>query len=141
MLRNMLGQIFDSTLARFLIQHFSHVRPFFPFSNYAETIVFIGFQQNPAYCSPPPPKLGTLFVNTAAQIEIYFCPFFCILGGGVCCVRFFVVFLFERNENQKIKLDTAQPKKQDHKTQTRKSLSLVYKKVDSTDTKQCNFIV
>ena len=42
------------------------------------------------------------------------------------------------------KLNTKPPKKkQDHKLQTRKPLSIVYKKkkADNTDTKQCNFIV
>ena len=39
-------------------------------------------------------------------------------------------------------MNTLQPKqKQDHKMQTRKPFSLVYKKTDNTDTKQFNLIV
>ena len=44
---------------------------------------------------------------------------------------------------KKQQLNTKRPrKKQDHKMQTRKTLSLVdKKKADNTNTKQCNFIV
>ena len=71
-----------------------------------------------------PPKKETLFVNTTAfffswsffSAFLFFC---------LCCVQFFWIFFFERNE----KRSTKQPrKKQDHKMQTRKPLSLVYKK-------------
>ena len=54
MLCNMLGQIFDSILDRFLIQPFSHFWHIFSFSKYARTTLFIGFSAKIAICNPPP---------------------------------------------------------------------------------------
>ena len=45
LLRNIIGQTFNSTLDRFSTHPFAHFGPFFPFSKYAQTPIFIGFQQ------------------------------------------------------------------------------------------------
>ena len=90
MLRNMLGQILDSTLARFLTQPFSHFGPF-SFSKKVETTIFIGFSAKILFC--PPQKLGTIFVNRTALTELFFVPFFlhCCFWG-VFSVSGFLVF-------------------------------------------------
>ena len=63
MLRNMLGQIFDSTLDRFGTQPFSYFWPFFPFSKDVGIPIFIVcFHQNNIFVAHPK-KVGTLFVN------------------------------------------------------------------------------
>ena len=51
MFPNMLGQIFDSTLARFLTRLF-HI--FGPFSTYVETPYFIGFSAKNMFVAHPP---------------------------------------------------------------------------------------
>ena len=109
MLRNMLGPSFDSTFLTCL----GH----FPFSKYVETTIFRVFSAK-MHVLTHPQNLGTLFVNTAALTD--FCPLFLCF----CSVRFFSPFL-ERDEKHKFK--TKQPKKQDHKMQTRNKLSPVSK--------------
>ena len=50
MLRNMLGQIFDSTLARFLTQPFFHIfDPFFLSQNMLKPLIFIGLSAKIAF--------------------------------------------------------------------------------------------
>ena len=72
-----------------------------------------------------PRKLGTRFVKTSALTDFLVCPFSEFLFFW--CVRFWGSLKELKNKNKT--LNTKQPnKKQDHKMQTRKPLSLVYKK-------------
>ena len=99
MLRNMLGQAFDSTLDRFLTQNF-HMFGTFPFFKICRNLYFYTVSGKKCDFIARPQKLGTLFVNTTAQTD--FCRFFNIfVFWGFCCVRFWGLF-FERNEKHKL---------------------------------------
>ena len=134
MLRNMLGQIFDSPF----LSYFGHFSFFHMCSNH----YFNRFSEKRHFLLTPQ-KLETLFVNTTALTDFFWSFFFlsfCFFLFLLCPV--FGPFFLKGMKNKK--LNTKQPKKkQDHKTQTRKkkTLSLVNKKkADNTDTKQCHFI-
>ena len=88
MLRNIIGQIFNSTLDRFSAQPFSHCWwPFLSFLKIYSNLYLIGFSAKTNIFVAHPQKLGTLFVNTTALTDVFVCPFFCILGfWGFCCV-------------------------------------------------------
>ena len=133
MLRNILGQIFDSTLASFLTTFFPHFWTF-SFFKICWNHYFYRFSAN-MLCFAHPQKLGTLFVNTTALtvFSIFFLHF--CFGGFLLCP--FVWSVFERNEKSKIWTQTTK-KKQDHKMQTRKPLSLVYKERQQTTQTQNN---
>ena len=129
MLRNIIGQISTQPWTDFQLNLFHIFGPFFPFSKYAQTPIFIGSSAKMPFLWPTPKKLGTLFVNTTALTNFFVCPFFLhFCFWGFCCVQFFG-FFFSRNKNKNITMNTKQPKqKQHHKMQTKKPLSLVYKK-------------
>ena len=137
MLRNIRGQIFNSTLARFLTQSFSHVWPYFPFIKICWNHYFYRVLSKNSIFAARPKKLGTLFVNITALTELFVCPFFCVFGIlGFCCVRLFGLFWKEWKQ-KKLKSDTTQPKKETRpQDANKKPLSLVYKKkkADNTDT-------
>ena len=103
-------------------------------SKYAETTLFVGFQQNCFFAHPQ--RLGTLFVNTTALTEVF--PFSAFLFSWVFAVSGFLSFSSKEWNPQRQQLNTIQPKKQDHKMQTRKPLSLVYKEKQSQTTQTQN---
>ena len=145
MLRNIIGQIFNSTLDRFSAQPFSHVWPFFPFSKYAQTTIFIGFSAKYTIFVAHPQKLGTLFVNTTALTVFFlFVLFFCIFGfWGFCCVRFYGgLFLrgMKKRQNSKKWQNSKQNNKKGKKTtrckQQNHLVLFLREKPDNTVTKQ-----
>ena len=138
MLRNILGQIFDSTFLAFLA-HF----PFFQIM--FQPLFYRVFSRNSILLQPAPPNLGTLFVNTTALTDFFFlCFFFCIFFFffRFFAVSVFVLFLKGR-KTIKQTLNTKQQKR--NKTTRCKPEShivlLQKKKADNTDTKRCNFFV
>ena len=147
MLRYILGQIFDSTLDRYLTQPFCHflaIFPFFKFFKMCSNHYFIGFSAKKCHFLLTPKKLETLFVNTTVLTDC-FDPFFCIfIFGGFCCVRFFGPFFLKGMKN-KYKKNWRQNNQKLNKTTRCKPVKhlalLTKKKADNTDTKQCNFIV
>ena len=125
-----LGPSFDSTFLTFLGP--------FHFSKYAETTLFIVFSAKICIFSPPPKKLGTLFVNTTALTDFFlFVRFFLHFAFlGFCCVRFWGVF-FERNEKQKKTKFKTKQQKGKITTRCKQQNHLVLflrKKPDNTDT-------
>ena len=122
-----LGQIFDSIFFTF-VRHF-------PFSKYAETTFLWCFQQKCLF-SPPPKKLGTLFVNITALTDFLVSFLQCCLG--FCCVWFFGSFLLKgvnTPPQTKKTLNTKQPKKkQDHKMQRENHLVLLQKRKQTIQT-------
>ena len=129
MLRNILGQIFDSTLARFLTQpFFSHFWPFFSFSKYAETPYFYrAFSKNRIFVAHPP-KLETLFANTAALTELLVLFSAFLFFGGFCCVRYLGLFL--KGMKNKIGHKTTKKERRPEDA-NKKPHTLVYKKKES----------
>ena len=123
----MLGQMFDSTLDRFLTQPFSHFWHIFLFFKVCWNHYLYRVSSKNCNFVAHPQKLGTLFVNTTALTD-FFCAFFCILFSGFLLCPFFCLFWKEwKTKKNKHWPQNNQKKKQDHKMQTRKPHSLVTK--------------
>ena len=120
---------FDSTFLAF--------GAIFPFRTYAETTIFIVFSAKNCILKAHPKKAWTLFVNNCATD--FFCPFFlhvCFLGFLLCpfCGLSFWRGMKSQRSTRK------QQQKKDHKTQTRRPLSLVTKKTHRNEIIQINYL-
>ena len=121
-----LGQIFSSTIL--LI--------FFLFSflkRCSNPNFYSAFSKNNLFVAHPPKIRNTICEHDCANWFLSFSAYFGF--WGYCCVRFCWIFFWKEWKTK----NTKQPSmKQDHKMQTRKALSLVYKKRKQTTQPQNN---
>ena len=106
MLRNMLGQVFDSTLDRFLAQPFRSFVGHFPFQNMLKPL------RSAKHCilAPLPQSRNTICEHNCANWKtfvIFFLHFFLVF---FCC-PFIRRFFFEQRKNKKKRFKTKQQKK------------------------------
>ena len=114
-----LGQIFNSTFFTFLA--------LFSFLKICSNPYFYRFSAKITFCSPPPQKLGTLFVNATTLTDVFCLSVFLHFRffGFLLCPVFWGSFLrgMKKQKKDKIQNKTTR-RKEDHKMQTTKPLTV-----------------